>query len=1391
MDNSTCGVLCQHPGCWATRRRQARGLTRSLPPLKFNEDSSDDEIQLPTQSVCNLLEDYGESPHDRYPLSTGGRPSHTVEAPTNVAIFSPQSLNSSLKLEAPHNTTASLLSKPTRSTKRPVKRNPRLRLVEVQEVFDRDDLRAQWDETFVTKQYYVWMPNPVKRRRQLPHGYKECTGISTAQTNPVFVKDLTECMIPEEIEQKREGTILFDEWPVLKKKQPRTKSPSKTPRTLRESQEAILDSTIDRDGVNELLALPKDTLMKVLEHTKKSDFTTPGRLQAIVQHVAQDDERARLALGARNSFKHKQLLASDKRAGRHQVAGPERLQYYDQSSTKPVYQLDTNADEDHGIIDRLSSINTPVRKKKHQPLEDERGQLDERARPESEADSVETFPRYAHPLPGIREPMAHPKPAVLTQRILHYRGKVPSISLGLPELPSGIKTTKAFNYKRQDLDFSLVPVITPPSSYRSSEGAAFSEHGTTLKVNVSSTMPGMPESQYRDDDMHAIHRVSPALSTNVPVPPAGTPATFAHGSPTKSAPAAPASHLQQQYSWDTTRVTINWSQSALPPSRGEARGDSAQIARMIVTPQGDGEGGLERDATFGEERALDTINETAREGVAVEGAVEELTPMKGDQGQEIAQKREREAAAPTKAPTLHLETSTLKRIGAGESPRQKSARSVESCPSPEQWPLISESSFENIQRPSVSEPALSARSDRRRPISRDNRRDLAARRAMDDNKMKTESPAPPPPSPEPKDHSGEARARKDLRSRDSLTMAPLFEVAELDEGSPVREGYSQPGKHTNQSSRTVGHMHSKKIEVTVPAEREDIAKEEDKEEKGGEMISQMTVMHVIPKGRGKGERRAGEMERVQETFLNVDIPAEDVSSLKAEHGSSHQEDISSNDTVVKSQTTGSEASATPRAKTSILEMVAEPDAEQNGMEREQTEKSLEAPGEASNQEFDKNTSVQSARDKGTLEMPNSHRDLLDVSTESPELLCDSARFISHEQVSPVEGENGDGGLDSSHRFELGGLEGLEEEEDALNLTKTVERKESLLGNLTRRLDKDSSTLCSEDGENRDEESVNDYGRSEVSGYAAETKSRDEVSDAQPPGVFFFQGSSPSESSHETQGQEEAITDTASKDKTEEEDFVRAAGDSAEKSVVGEKVTEAIDTAHAEETKENSEEISAEESLNQNEVSSAVKTSQESSSDTDNLVQIQANNGQSVIGTENQYSSKDGEEIANEQTTSGKENESKETTEETTSEEVSRGNEEQIHGEATQDDKSINNPENKEINEIEQYKELLSHQEAIEQNVENDDKQEAIGTGEIEKDAQETIGTVEIEKEKEDTNEKEATDIAEADKDIINNQDLLKMDAEGNVPKTDTKEDELVESAEVTEANGHNPNDSSV
>ena len=55
--------------------------------------------------------------------------------------------------------------------------------VEVQEVFEIDDLRSNWYETFQAKKYYVWVPNEKKRkengRQQAQTGYVDSNRIGT------------------------------------------------------------------------------------------------------------------------------------------------------------------------------------------------------------------------------------------------------------------------------------------------------------------------------------------------------------------------------------------------------------------------------------------------------------------------------------------------------------------------------------------------------------------------------------------------------------------------------------------------------------------------------------------------------------------------------------------------------------------------------------------------------------------------------------------------------------------------------------------------------------------------------------------------------------------------------------------------------------------------------------------------------------------------------------------------------------------------------------------------------------------------------------------------------------------------------------------------------------
>lgn len=66
--------------------------------------------------------------------------------------------SSGFKPKAPAGTPISVDTK-SRTVKKPVK------VVEVQEVFDVDDLNSTWDNAFVPKQCLVWVPNPNYKRK--------------------------------------------------------------------------------------------------------------------------------------------------------------------------------------------------------------------------------------------------------------------------------------------------------------------------------------------------------------------------------------------------------------------------------------------------------------------------------------------------------------------------------------------------------------------------------------------------------------------------------------------------------------------------------------------------------------------------------------------------------------------------------------------------------------------------------------------------------------------------------------------------------------------------------------------------------------------------------------------------------------------------------------------------------------------------------------------------------------------------------------------------------------------------------------------------------------------------------------------------------------------------
>lgn len=73
----------------------------------------------------------------------------------------------------PRGSPASMHPKVIASTPAPVLPSPPKKLgkIEVQEVFDLEELNRGWQDTFMTKQYYVWVPNPNRQNKPPPKSH--------------------------------------------------------------------------------------------------------------------------------------------------------------------------------------------------------------------------------------------------------------------------------------------------------------------------------------------------------------------------------------------------------------------------------------------------------------------------------------------------------------------------------------------------------------------------------------------------------------------------------------------------------------------------------------------------------------------------------------------------------------------------------------------------------------------------------------------------------------------------------------------------------------------------------------------------------------------------------------------------------------------------------------------------------------------------------------------------------------------------------------------------------------------------------------------------------------------------------------------------------------------
>ncbi|XP_048776677.2 uncharacterized protein LOC125680918 isoform X4 [Ostrea edulis] len=877
--DTSCAPLCQHPPCWQSNLRKLKGIQDLPPQIPPKEEI---ETDLPTLKVCNMLEDYGDDPKDLYPIKFAGKPQHE-RSKVNILPRN-KSSKSSIKVPSPP------LQSPVSEKK--IKSAPQgkpVQLVEVQEVFELEDLNSSWDDTFLPKKFYMWVPNPKRKKK-----HEESASIGElAKSGPqkVLVRDMTEDMIPRHIEY--ENSTKPYEGPVIKMRRRLNSPASSRYRTPYSRSSAGLHTgphLYGGSGIEELLDLPRDILVRVLDHARQSDFASSQKLHELISKFVpiMDRESTNMTANSTDLLQQKKMNIYEGKEKKHKESHL--------METKPVYYLDEDGVEQEVFPDPRMSQGQRLNDSDYGSYRD------------LYMSGTREFPRLKKPLPPIGGGVED-------------KAKIPSISLGLPELPTGVRQTRSFNYSRKNyrnLDLTIGPVPTPPTSTRT-ENSTGSDHGTTVHVNLpsaGSVQDGI-QPQYaaeraemannsrpttcktdpqdlidalayyglytdfesskseRSASRTPLHAVSPAQSTRVPQAPATTPATHGQMSPLKL-------YRDQSGMSSSSNKKPKSAPSHQNISRENVQSPTAEIRAPTNSPRALTP---EQTGKYRKLPGLMTIQETGHEegegphpvsrgGRSVRFAEEvpEIPPPPSSpQLPEDAEQPEKEienqtqnASVPvsrqtgfTNQPTFN----TMEKELSQDDIQIKSGKKRDSILStPEPWPQVNEADFDvtpahtkmtlHGSEAKVNDSRLAHMdpySDRSAGTGSTIHGDMNSRDSTRSYMThKEESPGPPPPSPEPKDaRNDEVRSarKRDTKSRESTTMTPLME--ENDEETVTPDV----------------HVRTLIIEVPPLGQRE-------------------------PKENSKGKTRT------TDTFVSIDIPAQSMVEEEATNGSGKRQLIS-------------------------------------------------------------------------------------------------------------------------------------------------------------------------------------------------------------------------------------------------------------------------------------------------------------------------------------------------------------------------------------------------------------------------------------------------------------------------------------------------------------------
>lgn len=786
VDETSCGPFCQHPYCWYSNRRVERGLpqTQSLDKENFAAENSE---ELPTMKVLNLLGEYGFDPGDRYqthqqlPRTTRrssneedqqGR-SHSapivrqlIDQPPQVVP--PQKTSPKTPYQTPVQsrggpqkvTPAS--SKLARHTNKsaPARAAPfsyqelgnRIKKVDMRDALEIGGLRHQGP--IPAGKIYVWCPSSSKGQDNQPSSSQDA--LPKAKVHP---KDVTADMLPETLAANHSNSKR------VKKKAASHQTPTGgRPYTHpARSPPPLTRRTLPQDydeGIAQLLQLPREVLLEILEHTKESDLFDKTKVAMLLEKLMP-------------------LIQFDKDDVTHRYArpiSPISLQFSSHTSIHPpplhssgiLRQKKVTLLE--GRQKRAESVRAPPPTRSMPFFLDESAMsgitsstYTRRERPERHADedrdttmpsptiiSEDMVKRKSHgPVRGAPTEMSH-----------YSRRKVTSVSAKtLPPLQPGVRAIRPFNYTSQSFDLALSPLSTPDYQASEKESSPYSGRASTVRVTVPSYLSDHTPPQ------------SPCTCERTPIPPIPPRQGSAHYSTISTVPSDGFNAIHGSAAFPATQIfRVPYGTPSMPKHESLLEEDALQSGTTRCLERVN-EANLPADSPLAATSAVPTTHATAEEEVTdadpsrQERQINTATTDSRDTYALLTPMKPPESTSPYDAATSVMAQASEKAAGSPMVP----VTPVPSVASPEVWPMVDERDY--MKSPEKMERLTQKKIDM------------------------ILAPVAPPPSPEPAgldmDYEIHDMANK---STAGSSLTPLAEEEE-EEGDLVREeeGTRSPG----------------------------------------------------------------------------------------------------------------------------------------------------------------------------------------------------------------------------------------------------------------------------------------------------------------------------------------------------------------------------------------------------------------------------------------------------------------------------------------------------------------------------------------------------------------------------------------------------------------------